>query len=32
MVVGEPQILGQMKAAYAPAKAHGAVSGFWRRC
>ena len=28
MVVGEPQILGQMKAAYAEAKAHGAVNGF----
>ena len=28
MVVGEPQILGQMKGAYAEAKAHGAVSGF----
>ncbi len=28
MVVGEPQILGQMKAAYAQAKATGAVSGF----
>jgi glutamyl-tRNA reductase len=27
MVVGEPQILGQIKAAYAAAKAHGAVSG-----
>lgn len=27
MVVGEPQILGQMKDAYAQAKAHGAVSG-----
>jgi glutamyl-tRNA reductase len=28
MVVGEPQILGQMKSAYALAKAHGAVGGF----
>jgi glutamyl-tRNA reductase len=28
MVVGEPQILGQMKTAYALAKAHGAVGGF----
>ena len=28
MVVGEPQILGQLKAAYAVAKEHGAVSGF----
>lgn len=28
MVVGEPQILGQLKAAYAAAKEHGAVSGF----
>jgi glutamyl-tRNA reductase len=28
MVVGEPQILGQMKAAYAEAKARGAVGGF----
>ncbi len=27
MVVGEPQILGQMKSAYALAKANGAVSG-----
>jgi glutamyl-tRNA reductase len=27
MVVGEPQILGQLKAAYAMAKTHGAVSG-----
>jgi glutamyl-tRNA reductase len=27
MVVGEPQILGQMKAAYAEAKAHGALAG-----
>jgi glutamyl-tRNA reductase len=27
MVVGEPQILGQMKAAYALAKAHGAAGG-----
>jgi glutamyl-tRNA reductase len=27
MVVGEPQILGQLKAAYAAAKAQGAVSG-----
>lgn len=27
MVVGEPQILGQMKAAYAVAKAHGALGG-----
>jgi glutamyl-tRNA reductase len=27
MVVGEPQILGQLKAAYAAAKAHGAVAG-----
>jgi glutamyl-tRNA reductase len=28
MVIGEPQILGQIKGAYAQAKAHGAVSGF----
>ncbi|HSW49410.1 MAG TPA: glutamyl-tRNA reductase [Bryobacteraceae bacterium] len=28
MVVGEPQILGQMKAAYAQAKVHGGVGGF----
>jgi len=28
MVVGEPQILGQLKNAYAVAKEHGAVSGF----
>jgi glutamyl-tRNA reductase len=28
MVVGEPQILGQLKTAYAIAKQHGAVSGF----
>lgn len=28
MVVGETQILGQLKAAYATAKAHGAVSGW----
>ncbi|MFB3777469.1 MAG: glutamyl-tRNA reductase [Bryobacteraceae bacterium] len=28
MVVGEPQILGQMKAAYAQAKAQGGVGGF----
>ena len=28
MVVGEPQILGQLKAAYAAAKGQGAVSGF----
>ena len=27
MVVGEPQILGQLKSAYAVAKAHGAVAG-----
>jgi glutamyl-tRNA reductase len=27
MVVGEPQILGQMKSAYAEAKAHGALTG-----
>jgi len=27
MLVGEPQILGQLKSAYAAAKAHGAVSG-----
>ena len=27
MVIGEPQILGQIKAAYAAAKAHGALSG-----
>ncbi len=27
MVVGEPQILGQMKSAYADAKAHGALGG-----
>ncbi len=28
MVVGEPQILGQFKAAYAVAREHGAASGF----
>jgi glutamyl-tRNA reductase len=28
MVVGEPQILGQMKTAFALAKAHGAAGGF----
>jgi glutamyl-tRNA reductase len=28
MVLGEPQILGQLKAAYATAKVHGALSGF----
>jgi glutamyl-tRNA reductase len=28
MVVGEPQILGQLKTAYALAKQHGAVTGF----
>jgi glutamyl-tRNA reductase len=28
MVVGEPQILGQLKSAYAMAKQHGALSGF----
>ena len=28
MVIGEPQILGQLKSAYALAKEHGAVSGF----
>jgi glutamyl-tRNA reductase len=28
MVVGEPQILGQLKSAYTLAKQHGAVSGF----
>jgi glutamyl-tRNA reductase len=28
MVVGEPQILGQLKAAFALAKAHGAAGGF----
>ncbi len=28
IVVGEPQILGQLKAAYAVAKANGSVSGF----
>src|SRR6266568_3247287 len=27
MVVGEPQILGQLKAAYAVAKAHGTICG-----
>ncbi|MGD0199566.1 MAG: glutamyl-tRNA reductase [Bryobacteraceae bacterium] len=27
MLLGEPQILGQLKSAYAAAKAHGAVSG-----
>lgn len=27
MVVGEPQILGQLKSAYALAKAHGAIAG-----
>jgi glutamyl-tRNA reductase len=28
MMVGEPQILGQLKSAYAMAKEHGAMSGF----
>jgi glutamyl-tRNA reductase len=28
MVVGEPQILGQLKTAYAVAKEHGSISGF----
>ena len=28
MVIGEPQILGQIKEAYAAAKAHGALSGY----
>lgn len=28
MVVGEPQILGQLKSAYAAAKAHGALGGY----
>ncbi len=28
MIVGEPQILGQLKNAYAVAKAHGSLSGF----
>jgi len=28
MVIGEPQILGQLKSAYALAKEHGALSGF----
>jgi glutamyl-tRNA reductase len=28
MVIGEPQILGQLKSAYSLAKEHGAVSGF----
>lgn len=28
MIVGEPQILGQLKAAWAAAREHGAVSGF----
>ncbi len=28
MVIGEPQILGQIKAAYAAAKAHGALSSY----
>jgi glutamyl-tRNA reductase len=28
MVIGEPQILGQLKSAYALAKEHGAVTGF----
>lgn len=28
MVVGEPQILGQLKSAYAVAKQHGSISGF----
>jgi glutamyl-tRNA reductase len=28
MIVGEPQILGQLKAAYAAAKSQGAISGF----
>lgn len=28
MVLGEPQILGQLKAAYSAARAHGSLSGF----